>query len=363
MRSIPNIALIAYSLDPGDGGVAVVARLMAKTLGAWHPRRRINLQGLIFKRPASALSVFLFPIVSAHGSRARFAARVQAQACRNDLCVYDCANMARAHRLASFWRPSLVYMHGVELWENARPEWVAACRRATWRLSNSHYTLTRFRALHGDPGAAQVCELATETDVPPPASTGAQVHTPPNVLIVGRMSDTENYKGHRELIEAWPHVMQRVPEAALHIAGKGSGMAALQQLAARSPAANAIRFHGFVTDAQLDALYRQATVFAMPSRGEGFGLVYIDAMRYGLPVIASCHDAGQEVVLDGETGFCVNLDHPPELAQRLIALLNDPAKAQTMGDAGRRRWHEHYRFSAFTTRFSAALEKMGFWKT
>ena len=104
-------------------------------------------------------------------------------------------------------------------------------------------------------------------------------------------------------------------------------------------------------------MLRHTALFAMPSRGEGFGLVYIEAMRHGLPVTASVHDAGQEVNVDGETGYNINLGTPGELPARLIALLKDRDKAAAMGAAGRRRWEDHFRFSAFRDRFLPHLRR------
>ena len=83
----------------------------------------------------------------------------------------------------------------------------------------------------------------------------------------------------------------------------------LRAQADASAAASNIEFTGFLPQGQIDALWSRAHVFAMPSRQEGFGLVYIEAMRRGLPVIASTQDAGQEINLHGVTGF--NADTRP----------------------------------------------------
>ena len=106
----------------------------------------------------------------------------------------------------------------------------------------------------------------------------------------------------------------------------------------------------------MDALWNRASVFAMPSRGEGFGLVYIEAMWRSVPVIASVHDAGQEVNVDGETGFNVSLDRKNELADRLIELLTNADQRRRMGENGLARWREHFRFSRFKDRFLAILD-------
>jgi phosphatidylinositol alpha-1,6-mannosyltransferase len=125
--------------------------------------------------------------------------------------------------------------------------------------------------------------------------------------------------------------------------------------AAASPAASRIEFRGFVPDEALPAIWAQTSVLAMPSRGEGFGLVYIEAMQRAVPVVASIHDAAPEINRDGETGYNVDLDRPDELPERLIALLKDPALAARLGENGQRRWQAHFCYSAFERRFTPLL--------
>jgi phosphatidylinositol alpha-1,6-mannosyltransferase len=94
----------------------------------------------------------------------------------------------------------------------------------------------------------------------------------------------------------------------------------------------------------------------MPSRGEGFGIAYIEAMRRGLPVVASTHDAGREINLDQQTGFNVSLDQPGELASRLTTLLREPELIRRFGSAAHARWRNEFRYSAFSRRFRPLLE-------
>lgn len=94
------------------------------------------------------------------------------------------------------------------------------------------------------------------------------------------------------------------------------------------------------------------------SRGEGFGLVYTEAMRKAVPVICSTHDSGKEIVVDGETGFTVNLDKPEELPDRLAILLGDRTKADAMGRAGYELWMRAFTFGAFRERFRPILNEL-----
>ena len=98
-----------------------------------------------------------------------------------------------------------------------------------------------------------------------------------------------------------------------------------------------------------------ATLMAMPSVEEGFGLVFIEAMRRGVPVIASRVDAGQEVNLDGVTGFNIDRERPEALTEAIVGLLRDRDASARMGAAGFARWRDVYRFSAFDRRLQQAM--------
>jgi phosphatidylinositol alpha-1,6-mannosyltransferase len=264
--------------------------------------------------------------------------------------------MARAHGWLPFpRRPYFTFVHGIESWPgSAHPKQVRAIAAADFLVCITEYTRERAAAMNSQFARAKPCWLATEQDEPPPPTpkTGA-----PRVLILSRI-DRSHYKGHTELIAAWPAVVSAVPDAVLTIVGSGPGVDHHRDQAAKlglSP--KQVEFRGFVPDAELESIWANTTVFAMPSRGEGFGLVYIEAMRYGIPVIASIHDAGQEVNREGETGYNVNLDTPDELKERLIDLLRNPDRAAALGAAGRARWHQHFRYSCFKERFTPLLHQ------
>lgn len=346
-----NVFLGSATLRAGNGGIARVARLMDRILAEEMVADRLKA------RAASYLDRSLpdvrLPLKTASGSKLRFLGQAHKAAFSSTHFLYDSISVARAHcRMPLLRRPCLAWIHGIEIWEMGRGAHLRCARRADVPIANSAYTRERADRLHGGFMRAQICWLGTETDDMPglPALEGRR----PTVTILARL-DEVSYKGHYELIDCWPRVVATVPDARLLIVGTGPGRNELQRRIAASPVAEHIVFRGFVPEEDMAKVWDETTVFAMPSRGEGFGLVYIEAMRQGLPVIASVHDAAPEVNLEGVTGYNVDLDKPHELPERIVYLLKNPDETAILGRNGQQRWREHFNYSAFKQRFLPIL--------
>ena len=341
----------AAVLEPGHGGIARVARMTARCL--LESGARTDLMALVDTAPVAigAQSSDAFA-----GSKLRFVAKCHTAALNHDWFLYDAVGPARAHpRLPGLRRPYGVWIHGVEVWDSLSPDRTRALRGAEFVLCNSKFTLDRFQSLHFNLDNAHVCPLATEEDLP--ITAAVRPDGPPTVLLIGR-SDKDNFrKGHKEVIASWEQVTAAVPDAELLLVGGGDGLDLLRETVAQSPARNRIQVLGFVPEAEIPALWARVDAFVQPSWKEGFGLVYIEAMRQGVPVIASIHDAGQEVNSDGESGFNIDLNDPDALANRIVQILSDTELAHRLGKAAQARWYHHYRFSVFSSRLSQILDK------
>jgi phosphatidyl-myo-inositol dimannoside synthase len=346
----PRILLAGERFSAGRGGIGRVARLMARSVQDAVRAGNLMVEAVSLSDEAAA-SEFGFPVYAASGSRLRFLAAVLRRLLHADYALYDFAGTARAH-LAVFRArvPNLTMIHGVEVWEKAMPHHLRACRRARHLLANSAFTRAKAERIHGSFARARVCWLATEEDVP----AAPQPNRKPHILMLGRMQRTRD-KGHSALIAAMPQVLAKVPEARLVIAGTGDALEMLKNQAAASSTAAAIQFRGFVPEADIDGLWAECSVFAMPSYGEGFGLVYVEAMRNGLPILASTLDAAPEINLHGETGFNADPRDSAELGRYLVELLRNPVRAGKMGQAGQQRWSQHFRYAAFHRRFFGLL--------
>lgn len=167
-----------------------------------------------------------------------------------------------------------------------------------------------------------------------PAKARAATHVP-TVLFVGREFDR---KGGPVLLEAFRRVRTAVPNAKLLIAGP-------KTLDVQEPG---VEFLGYLRKSEpaeasrLAAAFADADVFSLPTRHEPFGIVVLEAMFNGLPVVATDIWAIPEMVIEGETGFTVSRDDAAALAERLVRLLTQPDLARRLGDAGRVRAYEHF---------------------
>jgi glycosyltransferase involved in cell wall biosynthesis len=118
-----------------------------------------------------------------------------------------------------------------------------------------------------------------------------------------------------------------------------------------------VHFLAGLSYSELAACYRACEIFALPSHGEGFGLVYLEAMACGKPVIGGSHGGAPEIIEDGVTGYLVPHGDPIQLATCIETLLADPAHAKEMGARGRQRAENEFRFNGFAKSFKKILRE------
>jgi glycosyltransferase involved in cell wall biosynthesis len=154
----------------------------------------------------------------------------------------------------------------------------------------------------------------------------------PRFLCIGRLIPI---KGHLVLLRAFRRVLDELPEARLEIAGRGALERGLKDFARELRLDEGVRFLGHVTPPQ--RAIEEASIVVVPSLGEGFGMVALEAMERGRPVIATEIGGLEDVVRDGETGLLVPVSEAEPLADAMLALARDPERVRTMGAAARAR--------------------------
>ena len=355
-----------------DGGIAVVNRCVARALDEQTRAgavERVDRVLLLEEPDAGTPPPARGDDQLSHGSQPRFVWQLWRNYRRHrpQLVFLDQVGLARSLLLPlpGFPPPgSAIFTHGIELTAARKGYRARALAQAHVLLANSELTGQRLCSEHPDMAnrvrVVQLCIDPERTESweavgPMPPSHERE----PAALIVGRMWSEERGKGHDHLLEAWPDVRRRVPEAQLWIVGEGDDAERLQRKAGEIGIGESVHMLGRVSDEELGQLYRRASLFVMPSRQEGFGLVYAEAMWHGLPCIGSNADAAREVISDGESGELVPYGDVPALTASLISMLGERDRQQALGTAARRRARERFTYPRFRRDLLQALGLSG----
>lgn len=290
--------ILALSEDDRVGEIVALPRLAREPLGPLPSKLRFDLSGLgggaRYLRAASALM---------------FGGRFDLVLCTHLHLLPLAVVIARWMRA-----PSMLLIHGIEAWQTSRRKLVRLfAKRADHLVAVSKVTLDRFRswvpyrddqctlmpnAIHLDAFGVgpRNSELARRLGV-----EGRQV-----VMTFGRLAGEERRKGFDEVLDALPALVARHPDLIYLIAGDGPDRARLEAKSKALGMSDNVRFTGFVDEAEKADLYRLADAYVMPSRGEGFGFVLLEAMACGVPTVGSISDGTREALRDGALGALVD---------------------------------------------------------
>lgn len=168
------------------------------------------------------------------------------------------------------------------------------------------------------------------------------------LLTFGRLVSMERAKGFDEVLEVLPVLSQKIDNLHYVIAGDGPYRLTLEKKVAALGLTDVVTFTGPVDESEKGSLYRSADLFVMPSRGEGFGFVFLEAMASGIPVVASSVDGSREAVLFGELGQLVD----PDSKQGLIEAIEAGLEQQKGVPEGL----SHFSFDSFSDRVSSLVK-------
>ncbi len=302
---------------------------------------------------------------AARRRRAFLAARLAARlvASRPHVVLFTHVNLLRLARIVRSLAPGArvgVLGHGVEVWERLPSALLRPLQRADGVAAPSRYTRDRLVRVNGvDPGKTAVLAHGIDLEWRKVHDANRPHPSPARVLLsVTRMNVADAYKGIDTVIRAMPEVLRRCPGARYVIAGEGDDRPRLERLAAETGVAGPVEFRGELQDGELSAAYRDAQIFVLPSRKEGFGIVFLEAMYHRLPVVAAAAGGSVDVVVNEETGLLVPPDNPSALSAALVRLLEAPVDCERLGAAGRRRLETHFQLEHFTARWEEWLARL-----
>jgi phosphatidylinositol alpha-1,6-mannosyltransferase len=264
-------------------------------------------------------------------------------------------------KLLPFFRiqdaPVALFLHGIEAWGTKRWFDQSLLRRVNLFLSNSEHTWERF--LQANPAFSHASHQTVHLGMSSPLNRQIQPSSGISAaLMVARLSKKEHYKGHSEMIKAWPLVLQRMSNAQLWVAGNGDLLPQLQKLVFQRRLESRVCFFGSVSETRKKQLLAKCRCMALPSRGEGFGLAYVEAMRMGRPCLVSTVDAGREVVNPPEAGLAVDPASSGDIADRVCQLLSLDSRWYNWSLQAQARYEERFTAKHFQERLISALESL-----
>ncbi len=310
-----------------------------------------------------------YVFTGAERGKARFAVSALKAARRHAKLVLaahpNLAPIVQAMNVVAPRMKSIVCTHGIEVWEPLPRLRRRALQHATLVLAPSRATAEYVISVQGVvPERVRVLpwgldpEFETKVSGDSPARLPAEFPRGRVILTVGRWLAAERYKGMDTLIKALPRVLLRWPEIQMALVGSGDDRDWLVNIARHSGVQRHVHFLSGISYAELSACYAACELFALPSRGEGFGFVYLEAMARGKPVIGGAHGGAPEVIQDGVTGYLVQHGDTEQLATSIDVLLSNPELARQMGEGGRERVEKEFRFTAFAKGFEEILREL-----
>ncbi|MGA8234635.1 MAG: glycosyltransferase family 4 protein [Candidatus Acidiferrales bacterium] len=272
------------------------------------------------------------------------------------------APVAMAIRMLSPRSRVVVMTFGIEVWETLPLIRRAALRRAAAVTSCSTYTAEKLvsvqhvasdRVFHIplslDPQFMELAESAP--NLPPPQGfPEGRI-----ILSVGRWAANERYKGLDHLIQALPELQRQTKNLYLVAVGDGDDRPRLEALARETGVANSVIFLRGLSRADLVSCFARCEVFALPSAGEGFGYVFIEAMALGKPTVGGAHGGTPDIIQDGDTGYLVTHGDVVRLTMVIGKLLQDDSLRMEMGRRAGQHVRANFIFSQFESRLSELL--------
>ena len=225
--------------------------------------------------------------------------------------------------------PLVLIIHGIEAWQPTS-RWLVnkLARKIDGLISVSATTRDRF--LSWAPVHQKQCFiLPNAVDLvrfePRPKSHALlalhNLHGKTVIMTLGRLDSREAYKGIDQVLEVLPRLVDKFPRLVYLIAGSGSDVARLQRKTDVLKLNHRVIFAGTINETEKVDYYNLADAFVMPGRGEGFGVVYLEAMACGIPVVGSSLDGSKEALLAGKLGLVVNPDDVESLSDGIVQAL------------------------------------------
>ncbi|MFZ2449511.1 MAG: glycosyltransferase family 4 protein [Methylovulum miyakonense] len=332
-----KILVLVTDAFGGHGGIALYNRDLISALCVNPTISEVVAIPRVIPNPLEQLPKKLNFLIEASGSKFRYIATILRIMMKNEhfhLIVCGHINLLPIAFLLRLWfgAPILLEIYGIDVWKPNKKYLVNyLLRKVDAIVSISEITKQKFLSWSGYknkdifilPNAIhkEWYEVAPKNSI---LLSKYGLERKVVLMTFGRLVSHERYKGFDEILEILSELSESIPNIIYLILGAGDDRTRLEEKVNLLGISNRVVFGGYVTEAEKADHYRLADVYVMPSRGEGFGFVFLEAMACGIPVIASKIDGGREAVLDGKLGELVDPGNPKEIIAAIHRALKKP---------------------------------------
>jgi phosphatidyl-myo-inositol dimannoside synthase len=316
----------------GHGGVAEYNRHFLSSLAACDTIGEVIVLPRVGAISPGALPSNVRQLLPVQGRVAYSLASLRAAKAHQPIDIVFCGHLFMAPLAATISNllraPLWVQVHGVDAWDELSSLYRRPVETAALITSVSRYTRRRLLEWVGiDPVRVKVLPNTVDPRYQPGPKPGYLLERYATgggkvLMTVSRLASSDRYKGHDRVIGALPRVLLDHPETIYIIVGDGDDRPRLETLAAEYGVAEKVRFAGQVAAEELPDYFRLADLMVMPSTGEGFGIVFLEAMATGIPVIGGNQDGTLDPIADGVLGRAVNPDNQEEIASAICTALS-----------------------------------------
>jgi len=360
------------------GGIQTFSRFVIRALRDIFPRVELEVfskNDTSFPDPTNNSATIFRPLGwwPTRLRTAAFAAELTQRAVRErpNLIITTHANFAPvANSMKSLLGiPYLAIGHGIEVWDLKQGTTWRALRAATVIAAVSAFTRDKMSSVLRLPKDAIAILPNTfdpeefYPDTRKPHFLLARYRLRPDqpvILTISRLASAERYKGYDQILRSLAKVRERFPDVRYILGGRGPDRGRIESLVCELGLTANVTLAGYVPDHELRSHYNLCDVFAMPSKGEGFGIVFLEAMACGKPVVAGNKDGSVDAVLNGQIGALVDPDSVGDIGLGLVQILarEHPQKLLFNPEVLRRKAIEVYGYDQFVNQLQRILQPL-----
>jgi asparagine synthase (glutamine-hydrolysing) len=305
-----------------------------------------------------------------NGNRISFVLNIWRKSHRYDVFILGHINLATAGwGVKKFFakKKLILIAHGIEVWSKLSGIKATCLKEADIILAVSNFTKSKIVDIHRtEAGRIRIFHNTIDPFFNYPSCFKKPAYLLNRygikdedsvVFTLSRLSFTEKYKGYDQVIELLPALKQKNPNLRYILAGKADEreLERVNEMIESHKLAESITLPGFIKDEEVIDHYLLSDVFVMPSRKEGFGIVFIEAMACGLPVVAGNIDGSVDALKQGELGTLVNPFNQKELLEGMQQQLNI-GRSEISGQCLQRKVKDAFGFEVYKERLSKILE-------